>query len=231
MAALDIGFGLLARLSFRDGCLVAGTLVSLLALRGAIAHDSIWANDSWLSIAGREATSDALESLPISVPTRTLVEIENVSLDVRIETCNPRPPENDDTFPDPVREDWGKLAITGERSDGGVVDLEALPPRDWVEQQGITAGSLLTLNVEELEVDGLAFVHSVEPCLEMASGPGNFFTGRFVTRQVARPMAPSRCLIANPFIPTGLSTAKIGCRCSANCARVGNVFLGLTSPG
>lgn len=66
------------------------------------------------------------------------------------------------------------------------MDFEVLRPQDWVEANGI-AGSLLPLNIEVLEVDGLAFVHSVEPCPAIASGPGDVVTGRFVTRQVARP--------------------------------------------
>ena len=83
-----------------------------------------------------------------------------------------------------MREDWVKLSITVERSDGGVVDMEVLRPRVWVELQGIAAGSLLPLDIEELEVDGLAFVHSVEPCPDIACGPGKVVTGRYVTRQV-----------------------------------------------
>ncbi len=192
MAALDIGFGLLAGLVFRAGCFVAGTLVALSAVPGDVTQDSIWADDGWLSRSGGTATAVveetestlATDTLQVVSGQRLMVEIESVQLGARIGTRNPRPWENDYTFPDPVREDWIKLSITVERSDGGVVDLEVLRPRVWVEQQGIAAGSLLPLNVEELEVDGLAFVHAVEPCPEIASGPGNVVTGRFVTRQV-----------------------------------------------
>jgi hypothetical protein len=200
MASLDIGFGLLAALGLRGGCFVAGTLVALSAMPGDVTQDSIWADDGWLSRSGGTAKSVveeaqptvATDTLPIASDRRLKVEIEHVPLGARIGTRNPRPWEYDDTFPDPVREDWVKLSITVERSDGGVVDLEVLRPRDWVEQQGITAGRLLPLNVEELEVDGLAFVHSVKPSPKIASGPGNFFTGLFVARQVARPSGDRR---------------------------------------
>jgi hypothetical protein len=193
MAALDIGFGSLAGLVFRAGCFVAGTLVALSAMPGDVTQDSIWADDGWLSRSGGTAKSVVEETQP-TVATDTLqvvsgqrlmVEIESVQMGARIGTRNPRPWEYDDTFPDPVREDWVKLSITVERSDGGVVDLEVLRPRDWVEQQGICSGSLLPLNIEELEVDGLAFVHTVDICPEIASGPGNVVTGRFVIRQVS----------------------------------------------
>jgi hypothetical protein len=193
MAALDIGLGALAGLRIRGGCFVAGTLVALSAMPGDVTQDSIWEDDGWLSRSGgtaksvvEETESTAVtESLRLVSGQRRLVEIESVPLGARIGTRNPRPWEYDHSFPDPVREDWVKLSITVERSDGGVVDLEVLRPRDWVEQQGIAAGSLLPLNIEELEVDGLAFVHSVDPCPEIASGPDNVVTGRFVIRQVS----------------------------------------------
>jgi hypothetical protein len=83
-----------------------------------------------------------------------------------------------------VQDEWLKLSITVERTDGGVVDAELLRPRAWVEANGIRTGQLLPLNIAELQVAGFAHVTAIEPCPLIASGDGSVITGRFITRQV-----------------------------------------------
>jgi hypothetical protein len=109
-----------------------------------------------------------------------------VLLDARIPTRNPKPWEFDDSLPDPEQATWAKISFTVERKGGGVVDAELIRPLDWIESSGIKAGHQLPLNIAELQVVGLAYVTSVEPCPEIASGDGSVITGRFITRQVDR---------------------------------------------
>lgn len=56
--------------------------------------------------------------------------------------------------------------------------------RTWIESSGIQSGSLLPLNIPELDVSGTAIVTSVEECPSIASGDGSVVTARFLTREV-----------------------------------------------
>lgn len=72
-----------------------------------------------------------------------------------------------------VQEEWLKLSITVERTDGGVVDAELIRPRAWVEANHIRAGQLLPLNIAELQVAGFAHVTTIETCPLIASDDGS----------------------------------------------------------
>jgi hypothetical protein len=116
--------------------------------------------------------------------SRLQVPIEQVSLGARVLTKNPQPWEFDDSLPEPVQDEWLKLSITVERTDGGVVDAELIRPRSWVESTRIGAGKLLPINIEELQVKGSALVTAIDDCPEIAGGEGSVVTARFCTRQV-----------------------------------------------
>lgn len=107
-------------------------------------------------------------------------------LGARVPARNSKPWEFDDSLPDPEQATWAKISITVERKGGGVVDAELIRPLDWIESNGIEGGHQLPLNIADLQVVGLAYVTSVEPCPEIASGDGSVITGRFITRQVDR---------------------------------------------
>jgi len=70
------------------------------------------------------------------------------------------------------------------RNDGGIVDAELIRPRTWIRKYGIQANTRLPINIPELEVTGLALVHSIDDCPEIAMGEGSVITGRFLTREV-----------------------------------------------
>ncbi len=74
------------------------------------------------------------------------------------------------------------LAIDLVKRDGTPVRAEFLRPREWVERNGIVAGSALPIAISELEIEGDAFVTSITACPPVAEGPGRVVTGRFVTR-------------------------------------------------
>jgi hypothetical protein len=163
------------------GCFVAGTLVTLSETPNDQSLEAmLWGDDAWQDERGGE--SPATQS--VAVTKRTLTPIEQVPLGARVPTKNPKPWEFDDSLPEPVQDEWLKLSITVERTDGGVVDAELLRPRAWVEANSIRAGQLLPLNIAELQVAGFAHVTAIEPCLVIAAGDGSVITGRFVTRQV-----------------------------------------------
>jgi hypothetical protein len=63
----------------------------------------------------------------------------------------------------PDQETWGKVFITIERSDGGIVDAEIIRPRLWILRNGMCAGRMLPLILPELEVSGLAFKTRGQP--------------------------------------------------------------------
>jgi hypothetical protein len=54
-----------------------------------------------------------------------------------------------------------------------------------IEQYGIRAGSVIPMNIEELEVAGTAIVRTVRDCPAISVGQGNVVTGRYVTREAS----------------------------------------------
>jgi len=139
-------------------------------------------NFDWLDDASQSSLSGAAVAVASS---RTLqLPIEHIPLGARVPTKNPKPWERDNSLPEPDEATWVVVSLAVERSDGGIVDAELMRPRVWVEQHGIEAGKLLPLNIEELQVSGLAFVNSVQPAPRIAGGEGSIVTARFVTRQV-----------------------------------------------
>ena len=161
----------------KGGCFVSGTLVTLSELPFDDSLESqIWSSDEWYRTAISNSSTVSAK--------RILTPIEQVPLGARVPTKNPKPWEFDDSLPEPDQDEWLKISITVERTDGGVVDVELLRPRAWVEANGIQAGQLLPLNIAELQVAGFAHVTAIETCPVIASGDGSVITGRFVTRQV-----------------------------------------------
>ncbi|MBM3965661.1 MAG: hypothetical protein FJ308_11445 [Planctomycetes bacterium] len=68
------------------------------------------------------------------------------------------------------------------RSNGVAVDVELLRPTKDVQAMGIEPGVCIPLHLIELEVEGMALVHSVTASPPIPSGDGHVVTGRFVTR-------------------------------------------------
>jgi hypothetical protein len=54
-----------------------------------------------------------------------------------------------------------------------------------IEQYGIRAGSVIPMNIEELEVAGTAIVRTLRDCPAISVGQGNVVTGRYVTREAS----------------------------------------------
>ncbi len=132
------------------------------------------------------ATIAAATATHVSSAATIRIAIEDVPLGARIATKNPKPWEYDESFPEPDRQTWEKVSLTVRRTDGVVVDMELIRPREWIQGGGLAVGSVLPLSIEELQVVGLATVRQIEACPEIADGAGRVVTGRFMTRQVDR---------------------------------------------
>jgi len=147
-------------------------------------QSALWANDSFLDDITDSRGGIALLEAPTKTATTFKIPIEDVPLGARVPTKNPRPWEYDDSLPEPDEVSWSKVAITVERKDGQIVDAELLRPTSWIETNGLYEGTRLPMQIDELQIDGIAHVTSVESCPPISSGEGSVVTARFITRQV-----------------------------------------------
>jgi hypothetical protein len=79
---------------------------------------------------------------------------------------------------------WAKISLTIQRTDGGVVDAELIRRLAWVQSYDLQPGTTMSMHIEELKIDGNAFITSIDPCPVIAAGEGSVVTARFMTRQV-----------------------------------------------
>ena len=177
------------------GCFVAGTLVTLSDMpRSQAVDDDVWSSDSlWRGMPESDYALDshtstqsktATISTLLKSPGRTLVPIEQVPLGARVPTRNPKPWEYDDSLPQPDQETWVKISIMVNRTDGGIVDAELLRPGSWAKSHGLEVGTLMPLNIAELQVSGVATINAIERCPTISKGEGSVITARFLTRNV-----------------------------------------------
>ena len=158
----------------KGGCFVSGTLVTLSDLpRDQAAHNALWSDPVWHGTPYRDSSPESRDTTLsktatiaslLASPRRMLVPIEQVPLGARVPTMNPRPWEYDDSLPDPVQADWGLIAMTMVRDDGGIVDAELIRPWAWIRSHRIETGKPLPVNIPELQVTGVAMVTSIGEC-------------------------------------------------------------------
>ena len=183
----DVGrLGNTVRRFFGGGCFVAGTPVTLSELpTTSQLQEALWSNDSFLTdITDQFSGGTALLQAAPATKQTVQVAIEDVPLGARVPTKNPNRWDYDDSLPEPDEVTWARFAFTIQRTDGGIVDAELIRPRSWIQANGIRAGHVLPMHIEELQIDGEATVTSIESCPPIAAGDGSAVTGRFVTRQV-----------------------------------------------
>jgi Restriction endonuclease fold toxin 7/Pretoxin HINT domain len=146
-------------------------------------QSALWASDTFLDDIACHGGLALLEAETQTAITFK-IPIEDVPLGARVPTKNPRPWEYDDSLPEPDEANWAKISLTIERTDGGVVDAELIRPRVWVESYDLQPGTTLSMHIEELKIDGTAFITAIDPCPVIAPGEGSVVTARFMTRQV-----------------------------------------------
>jgi hypothetical protein len=74
--------------------------------------------------------------------------------------------------------------LTALDDEGAIVEAEFIRPDWWIEENGIAAGELMPLAIEELGLSGYATIQTVEDCGPIARGDGSVVTGRFTTSRV-----------------------------------------------
>jgi YD repeat-containing protein len=74
--------------------------------------------------------------------------------------------------------------LTARDDEGAIVEAEFIRPDWWIEENGIAAGELMPLAIEELGLSGYATIQTVEDCGPIARGDGSVVTGRFTTSRV-----------------------------------------------
>ena len=79
--------------------------------------------------------------------------------------------------PDPAS--WRKGTLRALNAADADVEIELLRPLSWLESQGAAPGSVIHVEIAELNLDGDARVLSIEPCPPIEPGPGAVVTGRF----------------------------------------------------
>ena len=79
--------------------------------------------------------------------------------------------------PDPAT--WRKVTLRALNAADADVEIELLRPLSWLESQSAAPGSVVHVEIAELNLDGDARVLSIEPCPPIERGPGAVITGRF----------------------------------------------------
>jgi len=113
-----------------------------------------------------------------------LIPIEQVAIGSRVPTKNPRRWEYDFALPEPNESTWKRFSLTARDDEGAIVEAEFIRPDWWIEGNGIAAGELMPLAIEELGLSGYATIQTVEDCGPIARGDGSVITGRFSTSRV-----------------------------------------------
>jgi hypothetical protein len=163
-------------------CFAAGTKVTLSEIPYSDAHElSVWSDADWL---GENDYASQSQNSPVSLRTSLLVPIEQVSIGSRVPTKNPRRWDYDFSLPEPNEATWKRFSLTALDDEGAMVEAEFIRPIWWMEENGIAAGAMMPLAIEELGLSGFATIRTVEDCGPIARGDGSVVTGRFTTSRV-----------------------------------------------
>jgi hypothetical protein len=178
---------------------VAGTKVTLSEIPYSETRESdVWSEHDWYdrladSFApsprfGEKGSGDEGQELSASTLTtqtsNLLIPIEQVAIGSRVPTKNPRRWEYDFALPEPNQGTWKRFSLTALDDEGAIVEAEFIRPDWWIEENGIAAGELMPLAIEELGLSGYATIQTVEDCGPIARGDGSVVTGRFTTSRV-----------------------------------------------
>jgi hypothetical protein len=178
---------------------VAGTKVTLSEIPYSETRESdVWSEPDWYDTLadsfapsprfGEKGSGDeGQEPSASTLTTQTsnlLIPIEQVALGSRVPTKNPRRWDYDFSLPEPNEETWKRFSLTALDDEGAIVEAEFIRPDWWIEENGIAAGELMPLAIEELGLSGYATIQTVEDCGPIARGDGSVVTGRFTTSRV-----------------------------------------------
>jgi hypothetical protein len=180
-------------------CFVAGTKVILSEIPYSETRESdVWSEPDWYDTLadsfapsprfGEKGSGDEGQELSASTLTtqtsNLLIPIEQVAIGSRVPTKNPRRWEYDFSLSEPNQDTWKRFSLTALDDEGAIVEAEFIRPDWWIEENGIAAGELMPLSIEELGLSGYATIQTVEDCGPIARGDGSVVTGRFTTSRV-----------------------------------------------
>ncbi|MCO8122152.1 hypothetical protein NHH03_10420 [Stieleria sp. TO1_6] len=93
-----------------------------------------------------------------------------------------------------------------QKHNGDLVEVKLLRPLSWLEQTGATGDGRFRIQIEELDIDGLAAGLHIKPCPAIQSGEGQVVTGTFrhtcddlVELQIEDEPAPIICTSGHPI--------------------------------
>ncbi len=84
--------------------------------------------------------------------------------------------------PEEAPDDWRRVSLRMEKSDGSDLLIELLRPVDWLHWHDARLGGVIELDLEELGAAGPALVLAIEPCPPIRPQPAagyRLVTGRF----------------------------------------------------
>ncbi|TWT47219.1 DUF2380 domain-containing protein [Botrimarina hoheduenensis] len=74
---------------------------------------------------------------------------------------------------------WRKMTLRCPKRDGTIASVQMLRPSAWLTERDVQVGGRVDIEVPECGIEGLASVLAIEPCLQIAVGPGRVVTATF----------------------------------------------------
>ncbi len=112
------------------------------------------------------------------------IPIEDVLLGARVPTKNPRRWDYDFEFEEPDEATWQCARLDIRLDDGERVEVELLRPTAWLRENGFFSCEQVPIRIEELDIQGVGVIRSIDPCPPLATGEGSVVTARFITHGV-----------------------------------------------
>lgn len=75
---------------------------------------------------------------------------------------------------------WYQINLQMVKQNSGILNIELLRPRNWLDLQDIKSGNTIYLDLPEMGAVGDALVSSIQPSPPIQQGQGNVVTGRFI---------------------------------------------------
>lgn len=109
------------------------------------------------------------------------IAIEEVPLGARVPTKSPRRWDYDFEFEDPNEATWQCASLEVELDDPEQVYVELLRPTVWLRENGFLSCDKVLVRIDELDIQGVGIIRSIDPCPPIATGEGSVVTARFIT--------------------------------------------------
>jgi len=131
-----------------------------------------------------QAASDRSEieqvSLSREATPHATRNIEDIRVGDRVLAANPEITEEERaTWGEPDWTDWQHVELEMTQTDGGVLQIAMIRPREWFDLNRVEPGTELFLDLSEMGAQGPAQVVSISACPHIRSGSGQVVTATF----------------------------------------------------